>query len=156
MDQTDRIATVESHGESSFPGQPTSSRAMQVSNSVNASSAGSVARRFHPWKPYYLHVGNRQSDGTEVWLSASRPNPLSFLMFFNDGLGLVPEKNLGIVWLDHFKDTNFPGSTETKRKQARRLFLMDIIGTNRHDRVSTIDSSSFWRDTYLLTTTRRG
>ena len=76
-------------------------------------------------------------------------------MFFNDGLGIVPEKDLGIIWLDHFKDTNFPGSTETKRKQARRLFLIDIIGTNRHDRVSTTDSSSLLRDTYLLTTYRR-
>ena len=112
--------------------------------------------RFHPRRLDYLHVGNRRSDGTEVWLSASRPNPRSFLLFFSDGLGIVPEKELEIDWLDHFKDNNFPGFTETKRKQARRLFLMDIIGTNRHDRVSITDSSSFLRDAYLLTFKRQG
>ena len=77
-------------------------------------------------------------------------------MFFSDGLGIVPEKDLGIDWLNHFKDNNFPGPTETQRKQARRLFLMDIIGTNRHDRVSAIDSSSLLRDAYLLTLKRQG
>ena len=156
MDQTNEMTSVGSHGEASLPGQTTSSRAMQVSNSVNASSAGSVARRFHPSRPDFLHVGNRRSDGTEVWLSASHPAPRYFLIFYNEGLGLVPEKVLGIDWLDHFKDTNFPGSTERKRKEARRLFLIDIIGTHRHDRVSTTDSSSLLRDTCLLTTNRRG
>ena len=111
---------------------------MQVSNTVNASNAGNVARRFHPHKPDYLYIGNRQSDGTEVWLSASRPAPTSYLIFYIDGR-VVREKDLVIDWLDHFKDNNFPGSTEIKRKQARRQFLIDIIGTNRHDRVSTTD-----------------
>ena len=77
-------------------------------------------------------------------------------MFYIDGRGIVRENSLVIDWLDHFKDTNFPGSSETKRKEARRLFLIDIIGTNRHDRVSTTDSSSLLRDTYLLTNNRQG
>ena len=156
MDQANGMTSVGSHGESSLPGQPTSSRAMQVSNPVNASNAGNVAWRFHPHKPDYLLVGNRRSDGTEVWLSASRPAPMSYLMFYIDGLGIVREKDLVIDWLDHFKDNNFPGSTEIKRKQARRLFLIDIIGTNRHDRVSTTDSSSLLRDKYILTFQRQG
>ena len=156
MDQTDGNASVGSHGESSLPGQPTSSQAMQVSNSVNASSAGNFARRFHPRKPDYLHVGNCRPDGTEVWLSASHPAPRVYLMFYIEELGIVREKDFLIDWLDHFKEDNFPGSTETKRKEARRLFLIDIIGTNRHDRVSTTDSSSLLRDTYSLTTNRRG
>ena len=138
MDQTDGMASTGSHSESSLPGQPTSSQAMQVCNSMNPSSAGS-ARRFHPNRPDYLHVGNRRSDGTEVWLSASRPTPKSLLMFYNHGLAAASEKDLDIDWLDQFKDNNFPGSTETKQRQARRLFLIDIIGTNRHDRVSAID-----------------
>lgn len=60
-------------------------------------------------------------------------------MFYNHGLAAASEKDLDIDWLDQFKDNNFPGSTETKQRQARRLFLIDIIGTNRHDRVSAID-----------------
>lgn len=121
----------ESHEDLDSSSHPPSNQTPQVSGSVVPPSGHTPARRFHPDHPGFLHVGQRRSDWTDVWLSTPPRGP-SFQQVFRDHkLAHVSEEGLEFDWLDGFNANNYPGTTTAEQKEARRLDLNDIPCANR-------------------------
>lgn len=110
----------------------------QASGDQPRSPPAGILRPLHPG---FLHVGRRQLNAMDIWLSTSARHPPFRQTFHDINLNRLQLDGLAyrIAWHPEFMFEPFPGSTSVEQQEAQRLHLNDIIWANTDHNTITID-----------------